>query len=371
MRQQDEEKGGTAAFRCEGYDPFARGPSPVGVRTIEALDAATHRLFPCEVWYPAAEQFQGQDVAPESQDAFSIQASGARRLQAAVRDAAARPGTYPLIVFSHPSASHRRAATFLCTHLASHGYVVAALDHSELVAKELQRKDGESDDEKWTRVNAVIAARVPDIHFAVHYLLGNPVLSAEVTLDAERIGIVGHSFGGWTALVATDVEPRIKAVVAMAPGGASRPRPGILPLSLAFDWGRDVPTLFLVAEDDASLPLSGMHEIFDRVPATKRMVILRRADHYHFMDNAAEVHEAVRAMPRTGGLAWLDEMRPFAELCSGDGAHLFVRGLTLAHLDAILRQDERAQRLLQDDLEAALAARGIDAIVHPRAEVKE
>jgi predicted dienelactone hydrolase len=353
------------------YNSFARGPSPVGVRTIEALDATRYRLFPCEVWYPATEQFQGQDVAPESQDAFSIPASGARRLQAAVRDAEARPGAYPLIVFSHPSASHRRAATFLCTHLASHGYVVAALDHSELVAKELQRKDGESDDEKWMRVDAVIAARVPDIGFAVDYLLGTPVLGAEAALDAESIGIVGHSFGGWTALAATDVEPRIRAIVALAPGGASRPRPGILPLSLAFDWARDVPTLFLVAEDDASLPLSGMHELFDRVPATKRMVILRRADHYHFMDNAAEVHEAVRAMPRTGGLAWLDEMRPFAELCSGDEAHLFVRGLALCHLDAALRQDQRARQFLEDGLEDALAASGIEAIVQPEADVKE
>ena len=165
----------------------------------------------------------------------------------------------------------------------------------------------------------------------------------------------------------------IPAVVAMAPGGASAaPRPGILPLSLAFDWGRDVPTLFLVAEDDASLPLSGMYEIFDRVPATKWMVILRRADHYHFMDNAAEVHEAVRAIPRTGGLAWLDEMRPFAELCSGDEAQLLVRGLTLADLDAALKQDKQAQRLLQDDLEAALAAHGIDAkSFHRQADTKE
>lgn len=38
----------------------------------------------------------------------------------------------PLIVFSHYSGGHRRSATFLCTHLASHGYVVAVLDHSEV-----------------------------------------------------------------------------------------------------------------------------------------------------------------------------------------------------------------------------------------------
>src|SRR5258708_18494664 len=112
------------------YDPFERGPFPVGVRTIEAPDVRRGRVFPCEIWYPAAAQHAGQDLAPESQD---------------VRDAAAEPGAYPLIVFSHGSApGGRRMATFLCTHLASHGYLVAALDHSELIAPELSRRDGET-----------------------------------------------------------------------------------------------------------------------------------------------------------------------------------------------------------------------------------
>jgi len=282
----------------------------------------------------------------------------------AIRDAATRPGTYPLIIFSHPSVSHRRAATFLCTHLSSHGYVVAALDHSEVVAPELTRKDGESDEQRVARVDAVIAARLPDTRFAIDYLLSNAVLGADAVLDAAQIGIVGHSFGGWTALAATDIERRVRAVVALAPGGGSRPKPGILPLSLAFNWGRDVPTLLLVAENDISLPLAGMFEIFQKTPATKYMVILRRADHYHFMDDVEEVHEAVRTTLWTGELEWLKEMQPIEELCSAEQAHLFVRGLTLCHLDATLRQEKRAQGFMRGNVEAELAARGVDVIVH-------
>lgn len=45
-----------AAFQTDEYDPFARGRFPVGVRTILALDRVRDRLFPCEIWYPAAEQ---------------------------------------------------------------------------------------------------------------------------------------------------------------------------------------------------------------------------------------------------------------------------------------------------------------------------
>jgi hypothetical protein len=95
------------------------------------------------------------------------------------------------------------------------------------------------------------------------------------------------------------------------------------------------------------------------------MVILRRADHLHFMDNVEQLHEAMRAMPFSGELAWIPkEMKPIGELCSGDQAHLFVRGLTLCHLDAALRQHEGARRFLSGDVQAALAERGVDAIVY-------
>lgn len=283
----------------------------------------------------------------------------------AVRNAAARPGTYPLIIFSHHSGGNRRAATFLSTHLSSHGNVVAALDHSEVVAVELTRRDGETDEQKTARVEAAIANRVPDIRFLLDHLLRSAAWDSDARLDPTHIGIVGHSFGGWTALAAAAVEPRIRAVVALAPGGSSNPKPGILRVKLTFNWGRDVPTLYLVAENDISLPLAGMYELFERTPATKQMVILRRADHLHFMDNVEELHETVRTMPWTGELAWIPkEMRPIAELCSGEQAHLFVRGLTLCHMDAILRRQEEAQRFLLGDLEAELAMRGVDAIVH-------
>lgn len=354
-----------AASGANDYDPFVRGRFPVGVRTLHALDSARDRLFPCEVWYPAAAQHAGQDTTPATQDLFTVPLRDTPLRQAAVRDAAARPGIYPLLIYSHPSGAHRRAATFLCTHLSSHGYLVAALDHSETVTPELSRRSVETDAQKNARWDALIASRVPDVRFLLDHLLNGAAWDAEARPDSARVAIMGHSLGGWTALAATDFEPRIRAVVALAPGGASQRKPGILPVKLAFAWGRDVPTLYLVAENDASLPLAGMYEIFERTPATKLMVVLRRADHMHFMDNVEELHEAVRAMPFTGELAWLpEEMQPIAQLCSGEQAHLFVRGLTLCHMDAHLRQQENAQRFLAGDLESELASRGVEAFAH-------
>ncbi len=348
------------------YDPFVRGPFPVGVRTIEALDRARDRLFPCEIWHPAAAQHAGQDTTLDTQDAFAVPFTDTRRRQMAVRDALVEAGTHPLILFSHSSGGDRRQSTFLCTHLASHGYVVAALDHSERVTAALARKDGETDQQREARWAAMIQSRVPDIRFLLDHLRG-AASHDDIQLDPARIGIVGHSFGGWTALAAIDDDRNcdLRAVVALAPGGASQRRPGMLPVELAFAWGRDVPTLYLVAANDASLPLAGMIELFERTPAARRMVILRRADHMHFMDGVAALHEAVRTMPWSGELARIQQdMRPIAELCQEEQAHLFVRGLTLCHLDATLRQRDEAQRFWIGNVRAELAARGVDAVVH-------
>lgn len=326
------------------YDPFIRGSFPVGVRTIEAPDPLRKRLFPCELWYPAAAEHAAEEV----------------------RDAAALAGNHPLIVFSHGSAAGaRRMSTYLCTHLASHGYVVAALDHFEVVAVELSRRDGETEEERTARSEAWIANRVPDIRFLLDHLLGGARWAPDATLDPARIGIMGYSFGGWTALAATAVEWRIRAVVALAPGGSSRPKPGILPAKLGFAWGRDVPALYLVGESDTMTPLEGMYELFWRTPASKRMVILRRADHMHFLDDVERNHEAVRTISWTGPLSWIrSEMRPITELCSGNEAHLFARGLTLGHMDSVLRRREEARRFWAGDVEGELAKRGVDAVLY-------
>jgi len=78
------------------------------------------------------------------------------------------------------------------------------------------------------------------------------------------------------------------------------------------------------------------------------------------MDHVEELHEAVRKMPYPGS----EEMRPIAELCSGEQAHLFIRGLTLSHMDATLLRREQAQRFLTGDLKTELSQRGVDVFVH-------
>jgi hypothetical protein len=83
--------------------------------------------------------------------------------------------------------------------------------------------------------------------------------------------------------------------------------------------------------------------------------------------DAGERHSGSVAVGMVGPTeaAWLPKaMPPISKPCSGDEAHLFVRGLTLCHFDATLRQHEPAQHLLADKVAAELATRGTAGTVH-------
>jgi dienelactone hydrolase len=307
------------------YDPFSRGQWPVAEHSFAAIDRGRDRRFPCQLWFP----------------------QGSR-------------GPHPLVQFSHYSGGHRRTSTFLCEHLASHGYVVAAMDHSEVVAPELGRPSAETASERAARIQAVIAARAPDLRFLLDQLLAGGVSPAE--LDPDRVGLVGHSFGGWAVLAALDVEQRVGAVVTMSAAGRSEPRPGLLPVTLSLSWLRPVPALYLAAEYDVPVPPDDVYEVFVRTRAPRRMFVLGQADHQHYLDEVAAAHEAVRSMEFPPEAAWIPaSMRPIDELCSAEHAHDFVRGLTLAHLDASLRGSSEAELFLDGDAVAELAARGVEA----------
>jgi dienelactone hydrolase len=350
------------------YDPFARGQFPVGVRSLDATDSARNRALALELWYPATDAHQGQDLVDPTRDRYDLLPGFPPVSQDAVREAALRSGRYPLILFSHGFGGHRRQSTFLCTHLASHGYVVAAVDHTgntvaDMMMMFFRMQSGESVPDPLGGIAEFVALRPPDVQFVLDALLDGIVPELGPAIDPTRVGMSGHSFGGWTTLMVAAREHRIGAALPLAPAGGWTVVP-INPLSdaLDFDWPQPVPTLYLVAERDSLLPLRGMEGLFERTRPPKRLITLQNADHLHFCDRIEEMHEMFRAMPPPGTFAELaKETRPIGELCPADHAYAFVRGLGLAHFDAMLKGNEAAARLL-DDAQAVLQARGIDVV---------
>src|SRR5438132_13792795 len=132
-------------------DPFVPGRVTVVEQTMQAFDAGRNCSFPCDVWHPTEPV-----------------------------------GICPIILLSHSSGgSGRRGYTFLTNHLASHGYIVAGLNHSELVAPELRLRGGETPEQRAAGAEAIIASRVPDIRFLLEYVL------TQGELEPAPGGIVG------------------------------------------------------------------------------------------------------------------------------------------------------------------------------------
>ena len=355
------------------YDPFARGPFPAGVRTALLRDAARdERFLPIEVWYPADDAHAGADVNPETCDGYELVPGLPKVHQSAVRDAAPRAGRFPVVVFSHGFGGHRRQSTFLCSHLASHGYVVASCDHTgntmlDVMRMAMAQRSGNAAtmDAREILPN-FIALRPADARFTLDRVLDGAAGGLADHVDATRVGMTGHSFGGWTTLMMIRHDARVRAALPLAPAGGVTFLPSEeLQKALDWQWGREVPTLFVVADRDSLLPLDGMHGLLEKTPsATKHMDVLENTDHMHFCDRAGEVHELFRMMPPPG--AFEEAARrcpPISELTSPAQAELAIRGLATAHFDAVLRDDAGAKALAASGWDRVLAAQGVAATV--------
>lgn len=357
------------------YDPFSRGPAPVGVRTYEFVDPIRERKLPVECWYPATDSYKGKDLDKETQDKYLLMPAFPRMRQAAVRDAEANDGIFPLVIFSHGFAGHRRQTTHFCTHLASHGYIVASVDHvgntmPDVMQMVMGAQKGEKSYDIAQIFTSAIKDRPLDAAFTIDMILAGEMGSRT---DEGRIGMTGHSFGGWTTLATTGRDTRIKTALPLAPaGGKSKLNPSadIFSKYLTLAWKREAPVLFLVADLDSLLPLDGMKDLFARTPRPRSMVVLQNADHFHFCDGVAQTHDLFRKMAGSisifdpdgkGGPDPMKNAKPSSELCPGKLAYSFLQGLGLAHMDAHLRGNPEALELLAGDISALLAGRGIKA----------
>lgn len=172
-------------------DPRVPGPYAVGVTSIVAASEGDREL-PVEIWYPAEPTDAAPTDYPVGLDTFTL-----ARIPSglgAVRDAPlSREGApHAVVVFSHGHRSFRAQSVYLMEHLASHGFVVAAPDHvgGTLLGSSVLPP------------GLVARYRPSDVSASLDALLA--ASSAPGLLhgaaDGERVGVAGHSYGGFSAL---------------------------------------------------------------------------------------------------------------------------------------------------------------------------
>jgi dienelactone hydrolase len=238
-------------------DVRVRGPFEAGVRTIQmtkqsVVDPNEPRVLDVVVWYPTTAG--AGPINPSMQGVIDapVDLSG---------------GPYPVLLFSHGSCGYPLQSTFLLPLIASRGYVVIAPPHPGNTIFEFPNCGT-------PQVQVRSAAERPqDVIFALDQMLAasadtnSPFAGA---LDPTRIGMSGHSFGGFTTFFVTNQDSRIKVAIPMAPA---------TPVTNA---SFHVPSLMMLGAIDSVINLGTARQAYANSDAPKYHVEIQHAGHYAF-----------------------------------------------------------------------------------------
>lgn len=192
-------------FRPDAPPYAIRGPHPVGFMTFD--DGNAERPIDGAIWYPA--------IQPEGVEEVIVYDAGVgdiapimnfltgHAIQDAEPDTASGP--YPLVVSSHGMGSALIATAYLHEQLASHGFVVMALNHPGNTWRD--RMSVNSEETQKAFIEAAfesLVMRPQDISQTIDYAeaLAGPDGAMAGVIDMEHIGLIGYSYGGYTALAA-------------------------------------------------------------------------------------------------------------------------------------------------------------------------
>eukprot|EP00871_Galdieria_phlegrea_P004865 jgi/Galph1/537/GphlegSOOS_G5218.1 len=196
-------------------------PHPYVKHTLEVLDVS-----PKYAWLLSLASFVGTHAkvyAPISTRIFK------------------QNNTLPVILFSHGLFANRLSYSVLCSELASQGYLVVSVDHTDGSVPVVFFKDGdilpyryfsmqEKESPELRETIRVLQAhrRVADLQVALNALqiLHHgpnslfhlpPNINFHRKLQLQNISVIGHSFGGATCLLASYLERRVKSCLALDP----------------------------------------------------------------------------------------------------------------------------------------------------------
>ncbi|HWI16723.1 MAG TPA: dienelactone hydrolase family protein [Vicinamibacterales bacterium] len=130
---------------------------------------------------------------------------------------------WPVVIFSPGYGAPRAVYTGLATRLASRGFVVFTLDHPYESAV-TQLPDGRvvgtrenflpEDRDRTSYMARQQVIRVADVRFVIDQLAQPEALSQPLRdgrIDASKVAVIGHSFGGAASIAALSEDPRVVA----------------------------------------------------------------------------------------------------------------------------------------------------------------
>ncbi len=196
---------------------------------------------------------------------------------------------WPLLVFSHGFGGCARQSASLMQYLADQGYIVVAPEHADANCRgRMSGARGVRDwperpfrtPEVWT--DETEADRRDDVLFAVSSMLDDRQYKNYV--DTKRMGLIGHSLGGYTVLGVAGAWPtwkdkRFKAVLAFSPYVAPYlKRGGLKKVS--------VPVMYQggTLDKDITPSLRGKSGAYAQAKPPKYYIELEGADHFAWTD---------------------------------------------------------------------------------------
>jgi predicted dienelactone hydrolase len=102
---------------------------------------------------------------------------------------ASAPGKYPLVLLSHASGSSALQMMWLGYHLASRGFIVAAVNHHGNTSEEARQ---------FAQGATLVWERPKDLSVVLDRVLADPSFGSRI--DPDRIGAAGFSLGGYTVI---------------------------------------------------------------------------------------------------------------------------------------------------------------------------
>ncbi|MEM9107826.1 MAG: dienelactone hydrolase, partial [Pseudomonadota bacterium] len=294
-------------IRPDAPELAAHGDSPIGVRTLtvtnpnqlDILKVEADKELPrydrpltLEVWYPAAAGTGsgGTYEGVQLRDGVTTVDLKGR----AVRDAepATPESAYPLVIVSHGYPGNRFLMSHLGENLATKGYVVVSIDHTE------------STYDNRAAFGSTLVNRSIDQTFVLNEIDRQSKEDGSFLnglVDASDTGLIGYSMGGYGAVITAGggvtqasteyewgapagtlemhlagsdshealIDPRIKAAVAIAPWGMNTGFWDATGLS-----GVRIPMFYISgSDDDVSGYENGTKAIFEGSTNTDRYLL--------------------------------------------------------------------------------------------------